>query len=395
VNNKRGAPFFKQQLPIGDIIADVTGYNNVDRTTTINFYDSIYNCQTRFTFPTCALPDFNSTDFKPKGGGGGGMMTKAALGAVVDVRSEYVKNICAAVIVTRSDDEEGNNLFHHVPQYVQKVIDKAVRKDKAAVTIQSLARKRIMYNSFKPKMMRIKIEQTAAKRIQARARGVRIRENLKKPRLHYKASRQIQTQIRMCLARMAVEDMREKREACILLQSQAREKCARAHVSARRKEARAILESKSAHLLQNQVRASLARQQVGEVRAQKKSATLLQSKIRQGQATTIVKRQRGERNAATLIQGRVRVRKAQLKVQVRREFVADLRINSAVALQKTIRFRGAKKRVEGMRVERNSAITVQNHIRRSLARQVRGAKDGWNEGHEERSDDSILLQHNN
>ena len=51
-----GPPFFKQRMPIGDIIADVTAFtNDGGKTTTVTFYDSIYNCTAEYSFPSCAM----------------------------------------------------------------------------------------------------------------------------------------------------------------------------------------------------------------------------------------------------------------------------------------------------------------------------------------------------
>ncbi|GMH68991.1 hypothetical protein TrRE_jg3749 [Triparma retinervis] len=299
-------------------------------------------------------------------------------GAVVHKSTTNLNGIYHLIVVKQTD---GHVVFEATDQETKevyltktkakasvKVIDKAVRKDEAAVAIQSVARKRIMYNSFKPKMMKIKLESMAAKRIQALMRGVKCRGDLKRPQMEYRAARRIATRIRGILARMLLQEMREEREACLRIQAQMRGKAARGVVSARRKQVRGDLEVKSASVMQRQMRMTLARRQVGEKREQKKSATVISTKWRQRRAREEVGRRREERSAAILIQGRARMRKAQLRVEVRREYVMDLKNNSALVLQRAARGKGAKRKVEGMRVERKSCVLVQSHIRKSLAR---------------------------
>ena len=101
-----GPPFFKQRMPIGDIIADVTAFtSDSGKTTTVTFYDSIYNCTASYSFPSCAMASLNHMKIAKKASGlglGGG---KAALGEKFDKRAESIKNLCSSIVVIRSEEE--------------------------------------------------------------------------------------------------------------------------------------------------------------------------------------------------------------------------------------------------------------------------------------------------
>ena len=64
-----GAPFFKESLPIGDIIADCTAHSN-EQSIKLTFVDSIYNTSTSYTFPACALPKLSQLKLKNSTGSG-------------------------------------------------------------------------------------------------------------------------------------------------------------------------------------------------------------------------------------------------------------------------------------------------------------------------------------
>ena len=66
-----GPPFFKQRMPIGDIIADVTAFtSDGGKTTTVIFYDSIYNCTATYSLPSCAMTSLNEMKIAKKGESG-------------------------------------------------------------------------------------------------------------------------------------------------------------------------------------------------------------------------------------------------------------------------------------------------------------------------------------
>ena len=370
-------PFFKQRMPIDDIVADVTAFDNLShRITTIVYYDSIYNAKTSFTFPTCALSDFNSSVFKPKGKQlrGLDLDKKPALGKAVDVREECIKNICAAVVLVRDEENEddflgGTTLSHHVPQYVQKVIDRAVNKDSAAITIQSIARKWIDYCNFKPKMMQLKKEKVAAIKIQGRARGNKARADLKQPRLRHAAARRIQSKIRSILSRMLVADLKEQIYAAVRLQSLARQRRAEGVAEVERIRKREATEWSASIALQGQMRMALSRRELGHRKRQKKSAVLIQSLERRRKAERVVKAKRTQKreatewSASTVLQGQMRMALSRRELQHRK-----LQKKSAIALQSKARQNLARRNLHHRRRERYAAVTIQSKARQKVAR---------------------------
>ena len=87
---------------------------------------------------------------------GGG---KAALGEKVDERAESIRNLCKSIVVVRSEEEDalGNlSLSVHAPQGLRKVIEDSVLREEKVIVLQSVVRKKIQYNLFRPKMMKLR-----------------------------------------------------------------------------------------------------------------------------------------------------------------------------------------------------------------------------------------------
>lgn len=272
-----------------------------------------------------------------------------------------MKNLCVALEVVREEDEEGRTILSSiVPQYVRKHVEEAVRMDGAARRIQNLARSRANFMKWRPRIMRAKKKRVAVRRIQALARGRRVRRKMRGVKKRYLAARRIQTRIRACLARMRVSEVREEKQAATAIQGVARKKKARAEFEKRKRRKQQQAEELqrrdqvqkregAARAIQRAIRCCLARSRVAELREARDAASLIQRGMRGKAARLKLKERKQQKAAALTIQGRTRQRAAAKTLKDKRAWRDNREQLSAVRLQTKTRQLQGKRKVEKVR----------------------------------------------
>jgi len=390
-DKNRLPPFFRDKVAIDDIILDISAFTTTTAdTTTITFYDPIYDASTNFQIPTFALPSFNANDIKehlsaashnhneapPTSLTSNNFNKNAPLSSSLDVRTVFIKQIINVCHLSRIDDEDspGNtSLQIHTPNFVKEIIRTAAIKQSHAVKVQSIARRNFAIAGTKIAFERLISRRASAKYIQKILRGRLIFWRFKKPLVHYSSAKTIQTKIRKILALRVLKAKKLQFSAAVVMQSALRSSTARSALTYK------IMQLRASTKLQNFARAIIAKKKLKMLqiifleKSQIGAATRLQQTMRATLAKRVVHQTRIKQHSTLCLQRAFRV------VIAKRTLAAlfeNRKFNSStITLQKLARKKRAVRCVNKLIYKRNnlqnfSATILQRKFRSRRAKEI-------------------------